>query len=454
MSQINYKEIQGIVFSGYGKMEHASYYLLKINDPENTLQWIKQSLQSNAISHGNTESGDHRMNIAFSASGFLKLNIDQKSMDTFDLGFQDGMSSDRRAKVLGDQGPNAKEYWHWGGGKDVHMLVMLYSCDAKTHEQKDADLSSQLKQAGMEEIKKLEATAADLTQLGKFSREHFGFADGVSQPIIKNFRKPSRENIDPSLIKEINTGEFLLGMKNEYDRETNIPNVGKHGNKFGINGSYLVFRQLEQDVTGFWDHVNQTAVKLEQDPEYIASKMVGRWPNGAPVLPGQTTNPDATATNNFDFTKDADGFGCPFGSHIRRSNPRGITLSDDPEKAMQISNRHRILRRGRSYGIPIADKGVDDKTERGLIFICLNANIERQFEFLQHSWVNNVKFAELYNEIDPIIGFTKSTNNNYSIPNKPFRLRTGEFNRFVTMRGGEYFFLPSMTALSMLANGS
>ena len=148
--------------------------------------------------------------------------------------------------------------------------------------------------------------------------------------------------------------------------------------------------------------------------------------------------------------------GAPIGSHVRRSNPRGTGLADDRETSLEVAGRHRVLRRARSYGPFAKDKYVPDNRKRGLMFIGLNTNIERQFEFIMHSWMHNPVFGSLYQETDPLIGdpsrivdaqFQEATATPFSIPTKTIRERIPNIPRFVTAIGGAYFFLPGLDAI-------
>ena len=149
------------------------------------------------------------------------------------------------------------------------------------------------------------------------------------------------------------------------------------------------------------------------------------------------------------------------GSHIRRTNPRD-SLGPDPgsAKSIAVNKRHQLLRRGRIFGVPVAASMDPDEImngdpagERGLYFICLNANISRQFEFVQHSWSNNPKFAGLYSDPDPLTGTRHSTAepDAFTIPADPVRQRVTGLPEFVTVRGGGYFFLPGIRAIRYLA---
>jgi Dyp-type peroxidase family len=457
------KDTQGLVFSGYGSMPFCSYYLLQIKDSSKARPWLKQ-LADDRISPGEPDKAvratkTSSLNLALSATGFEKLAVKK---DTFEQAFQEGMHSPRRSTILGDQGDNHPDTWQWGNAKKpVDILLMLYSKDKKTHSKRQKEEETAFKEGGLAQVAKLDTSS--LGETGRFEKEHFGFADGVSNPIVAGFpgsdKTQSPDN--PQAPQVIATGEFILGYPNGYDgKETTKPEVAPLGEEFGVNGTYLVFRQLQQDVKGFWTFVTAEAKKQTIKPDYLAAKMVGRWKNGAIVQPGQTSSPE-TVGNDFDFSDDMDGTGCPYGSHIRRTNPRGQGLGVEQvaeqsvQTSLKVANRHRILRRGRSYGNflekPLED---DDSGERGLFFICLNANIERQFEFIQHTWVNNLKFNGLYNEDDPLIGTYGSSDENFkrsfTIQDEPLRRHICNFQQFVTLRGGGYFFLPGIKALRML----
>jgi Dyp-type peroxidase family len=226
---------------------------------------------------------------------------------------------------------------------------------------------------------------------------------------------------------------------------------------FGRNGSYLVFRQLSQRVAGFWNFLDQAT----RDPngksnpvarERLGAKCVGRWQSGAPlVLSPDQDDPALANENNFDYNdKDPYGMKCPIGSHVRRSNPRD-SLGPDPKTALNSANRHRILRRGRSYGHRIENPLVDDGAERGLHFICLNGDIERQFEFVQQTWLNNPVFAGLTDEVDPLVGNLAKGDKLFTVQGSPLRRRVENLSRFVVVKGGAYFFLPSLRALNYIA---
>jgi deferrochelatase/peroxidase EfeB len=166
-------------------------------------------------------------------------------------------------------------------------------------------------------------------------------------------------------------------------------------------------------------------------------------------------NPQLSTANDFTYQyADEFGLNCPIGAHVRRSHPRD-SLDPDPgtERSVALDRRHRLLRRGREYGPPVDDVLADappDDPDRGLYFICLAANIARQFELIQHSWLNNPTFDGLYEESDPLTA-NHSMNATFSVPAEPVRERYQDLPQFVTVRGGAYFFLPGIRALNYLA---
>lgn len=461
MDNIEFSDIQGLVFSGYGKMAHASYHPLKISQAASAREWLKALMQANKVTHGAEKKTDWCLNIALTQNGLKALDVHQNDLDeTFENAFVDGMDSKRRQKLLQDTEASSPETWLWGNQeKPVDLMLMIFSKDKKTMKDRNREEQELYQEHGLSLILDEPLTPAALGKLkpGDFRKEHFGFADGISRPIVEGFSTKVHTELDDG--QRIAAGEFVLGYQNEYARQTKVPEITSASDpiaankNFGKNGTYLVFRQLEQDVPTFWNYFKEQASEPAEE-EWLASKCVGRWPSGVLIGENQTGDPGSPVNNTFDFSKDdVHGQSCPLGSHIRRSNPRAIGLGETSEISLKVVARHRIIRRGRSYGKPIVDRyNKNDKENRGLFFLCINANIERQFEFIQHTWINNVKFNGLYDEKDPVIGSAaKDDDNPMSIPGQPIRKRLYQVQRFVTTRGGAYFFLPGLAALRSLA---
>jgi deferrochelatase/peroxidase EfeB len=253
----------------------------------------------------------------------------------------------------------------------------------------------------------------------------------------------------------------------------------------GRNGTYLVMRQLEQDVRGLWQFLYAQAGGNLAEAAQLGAKMVGRTRAGDPLVPIQTEpiagiDPGTAKQNQFTYETDPAGTRCPFGAHIRRTNPRN---SDFPERRPSALRRlitilgfgqrgfyddltssvrfHRILRRGREYGSEVSTEEAlqptTDTSTRGLHFICLNASISRQFEFLQSAWITKTKFSGVTGESDPLLGNREPipgcpVTSSFTIPGDgTLRRRVSGLPQFVRVRGGAYFFLPSLSVLRYLA---
>ena len=449
-------DIQGFVLSAYAHLPCANYLLLRITDPESARQWLKNL--ENQITTAEKKQEGFSLNAAFTASGLSKLGFAAPEISTFSRAFAEGMISEHRSRVLGDTDENKPESWDWGSGDNsVDILLLIFAADENV-------LASQVssRTAEIESCGGLQTAAALAAGRQPDSKEHFGFEDGIGQPVIEGSGNEVKQRERTRHATIIKAGEFILGYENELKIRVALPNA-EGMPAFGRNGTYLVFRQMEQDVAKFWnclrDITQRTNGANDTDAlERLAAKIVGRWKNGAPLTkyPHGVPPEDSgkiNSENDFEYDEqDKKGFGCPIGAHIRRANPRD-SLGPDPETALQSVKRHRILRRGRSYGKRIENYFVDDGISRGLNFICLNGDIERQFEFIQQTWINNRTFAGLYDEVDPLIGKKDGdeNNNSFTVQNDPVRRRIHNLQDFVKIKGGAYFFMPGISALRHLA---
>ncbi len=464
------EHIQGIILWGYGHQPEARFLMLKVETktPSDAVRWLsKLPVTSSSFDYEPTDL--HTLNVAFSYSGLLALGIDKELCDSFSTPFVQGSHSEYRARVNGDFGNNAPENWDWGSeSKPVHIALLIYA-EAKNIQTYLDKYRNESASVGLTEVTVLEGTT--LTD----RKEHFGFRDGISQPIVKG---SGRVEIAGNTVAP---GEFLLGHLDGYANLTHTP-ITASGYNFGLNGSYMVFRQLAQNVEHFWKYCSE---QKGTDPTTVASKMIGRWPSGAPLVRHPDKDPHHKHLSDDDgFTylapdKDNDRYGarCPFGAHVRRSNPRDWELADSREESLEISLRHRIIRRGRPYGEPLDPKleletminkatsgstASDSKAnERGLQFICFNANLERQFEFIQQQWVDNPKFASGSSNSDPMLGQKRAPE--IGLDQRAFTVqsdvRTGlttrytNLEQFVRVVGSTYFFMPSLPALKLLHEG-
>ena len=219
----------------------------------------------------------------------------------------------------------------------------------------------------------------------------------------------------------------------------------------GRNGTYVIFRKLHTKVAAYRQYLRAKAADREEEA-LLGAKMVGRWQGGAPLaLSPERDDPglgsDPLRNNDFLYGDDPRGFKCPVGAHARRANPRDA-LDSDGSVDVRL---HRMIRRSTSYGPPLPD-GVleDDGADRGIIFVCVGAHIKRQFEFVKTQWLNDGIFIGAPSEADPLVGSGDGTTS-FTIPRRPIRRRLQDLPPFVTTRGGEYCFAPSLSAMRWLA---
>jgi Dyp-type peroxidase family len=453
MANLDTSDIQGFVLSSYAKnMPCANYVLLKITDAAQGRNWL--NLIADEITTGAQRKDDYCLNIAFTANALRKIGFTDGELLTFPVAFQEGMTTPTRQQILGDEGINEPANWLWGSPQNpVDVLLLVFAKDEEELKQRLLAIDVKISVAGGVAI-------IDKLSAGRQpdNHEHFGFLDGVGQPVIEGTGQETKQIDRTGHATVVKAGEFVLGQENEMHKIDPLPAMTDFPD-FGRNGTFLVFRQLEQHVHTFWKYLKDTAAaggdSNIKDQEKLAAKLIGRWKSGAPITSYPEADPagpsQVNEDNNFNYVSDdLAGFRCPIGSHIRRTNPRD-SLFDDREASALTVKRHRIMRRGRSYGHRSENVYQDDGKERGLHFICLNSNIERQFEFIQQSWVNNQNFAGLDHETDPLIGH-RGGQNMFSMQGCPVRKRIHDLPDFVITKGGAYFFMPGMTALKQLCN--
>lgn len=469
------EDIQGLVVSSYKHLPWAAFLLAQIKDADAARRWLSDHVRE--ITASQAKQTKSSCNLALTWTGLKNLGLSEDVLDTFSLAFQEGMATDYRSRILGDTEENLPSQWDWGGdpSRQIDMLLLIYAKDqGELNSQVEARQAEFAANGGLSKITLIEA------ERQPDSREHFGFNDGIGQPVMEGTGNKERQLRRTHHATELPAGEFLMGHPNVYSVIADGPvvpeaddpkgmlqpiqagterlnaKIGMHD--LGLNGTYLVLRQLAQDVAKFWNFLDSSTRDGNgaHDPtasERLGAKFVGRWKSGAPlVLSPKQDQPSLGNENNFSYlTRDAVGMSCPIGAHIRRSNPRD-SLGPDAATALNSANRHRILRRGRSYGPRIKDPRADDGAERGLIFICLNSDIERQFEFVQQTWLNNPVFANLDGDVDPLVGNLPKGDCVFTVQAEPLRSRVHNLKRFVTVKGGAYFFLPSIRALRYLGN--
>ncbi len=470
VASLDFSDIQGIIVSGYGHLSHSKYLFLRIEDVVKAKGWLRSLLQHQRITSAQwTAKPTCAVNLALTYAGLQTLGASADLLQSFSKEFVEGMTEPNRSRQLGDLGTNAPAHWEypWQPDIKVDLLLILQATAADFHSLYD-EYQTQLEPSG------LELLAVETGYIPADSKEHFGFHDSISQPIIEGSPQETKICGIQDLIK---AGEFILGYLNEDGNYPATPTVAASQDQahclsllpetalkdFGRNGSYVVFRKMAQDVAGFRRYFQDT-FSTPEERLLMMSKVVGRWPSGAPLVQAPKADPlgDRSPANDFladsnNFTyrpEDPQGFRCPFSSHIRRTNPRD-SLGQDAEESIKSSRRRRLLRRGVVYGDSLPE-GVteEDGQPRGLLFFCINANIRRQFEFVQQSWVNAPTFNGLYDERDPLVGYNPDGSPRTMVISQDPLSRSLSLPNFVTLKGGAYFFLPSFSALNFLATTS
>ena len=480
--KIELDDIQGMVVRGYGSLMFTAYLFLRIEDSAKAKAWI--NLVHPEIDSAIPKEVNSTLHLAFTPSGLTKLGLSEVNLANFSTPFREGMDQENRNRQLGDYGPNSPRNWRWGGAegkKDLHILLILHAKDEAGLFELIEKEERRIGKEGERNWKGLTVFHKILGYSRKDQKEPFGFHDGISQPVIKGSGRSGPEN------DIVETGEFVLGYKNEYGEYAFSPLItesqgdlsllkedaaGSGFKDLGRNGSFMVYRQIEQHVDRFWDYMLEKSDDKLDGAVRLASKCVGRWPSGASLVDFPDYDPKGSPSNDdFGYAKeDPHGLRCPFGAHMRRNNPRDAFRWYGPKQSLKISKRHRIMRRGRTYiqskdpKVPFppepvgkGSKATGEKPydEIGLHFICFNTNLELQFEFVQHAWANNNQLRNLNNGVDVIIGVPNDKDpnketNHFTIQAEPTNQYVDELKQFVTIKGGEYFFFPSLSTIQYL----
>lgn len=380
-------------------------------------------------------------NFGLSADGYRALGFAGAAIPD-DPSFLRGAKHPDPNAPLGLNDPPVSE-WDPGFQGEIDALVILADDDPNEVDAAAAKLVQSL--TGVAKVVDEERGQVLRNAAGE-PIEHFGFADGVSQPLfMATDLEKARLNggldvYDPSAP----LGSMLL----------KDPGGGPSG-----YGSYFVYRKLAQNVDGFDGDVAKLAQALglpTSSPDLAAAYVVGRFRDGTPVvaqpIAGWTNEP-----NDFDYRYDADGMRCPFQAHVRKVNPRGDKLAEYGLPVGEARAR-RIARRGVPY--PPPSSGADPsppQEEVGLLFICAQSSIVHQFEFIQAIWSNFTDFLRPATGLDPVIG--QAPQGATPVPQQWPKLWgvtidgtiSFDFTPWVTMRGGEYFFLPSLSFLTGLS---
>jgi deferrochelatase/peroxidase EfeB len=503
-------DIQGNIVRAYGRFGFpiARYLLLHISDGPGGRSWLTTIIPSvtNSATWSTEPGGFARpkvtLNIAINHAGLNALELPLESLNSFSTEFSMGMK--KRKDITGDVGPSSPEHWDpvWqddAAHKKVHVLLTLNAVTREALESQYQWVTEQVlatagavvlldghRGPGSQYLPYQEAHIIFQNGLPT-SKEHFGYTDGIGDPYFEGIQDARTrvegrgKQMSDGTWKPLATGEFLHG---HLDEAREYPPAAAPI-LLSRNGTYLVYRKLHQNVASFDALLAREADTYPGGSELMAAKFVGRWrDNGAPLV----NAPDAASKqqwdadyakaspeqrdamlSNFTYDDDMSGAKCPMSGHIRRLNPRAsleLKAGSCPGEFLKnkgafdtpgaLANRRRILRRGLPYGD--SSQRENDHGDHGVIMMMLNADIGRQYEFIQQQWVNYGNDFREANDKDVILGNCLN-----DVPNSvvhqadpkgdaPPRF-VRNIPQLVETRGGDYFFVPSMTALRLIARG-
>ncbi len=457
MSKLNPTDIQGFVLRGYN-LPVGRYVFLQILSADSGRKLIGRLLGK--ITTGQKwdkgKKPESTLNIAFTHNGLVNLDLPIATLVTFPVEFQQGMKD--RGGILGDTGINSSEHWDdvWQDGR-VDIWLGIHAQSTAALESCYADVLQQIQETRGAEVLGYQDAALITIDSEVTPKEHFGFTDGFGNPDylgVERKSQPGQGKLTPhGKWVPLATGELLLGYADEAGElpVAPVPHI------FAANGTFMVYRKLHQNVATFRQRLEEWGAAYPDGKEKLAAKMVGRWRDGTPIelspdKPDPSLVKDRERNTNFTFGNDTAGTRCPIGAHVRRAHPRDAFGFNG-----RLINRRRITRRGMPYGTYVPEgQPVLDQDERGVVFIVLNASISRQFEFVQQQWIEYGNDQGLGNDKDPLMG-NHGGKGKYVVQgdtdpaNPPFVC--SNLPNFVELRGGEYFFLPSITALDMIVLG-
>jgi len=315
--KLEISDIQGIIISGYPDLPFSRYLFLHVTDAAQARRWLGELAPRITTADwrgpdGRIKKPAFAINIALTCDGLVALGLDPGAVDTFPQEFSQGMGNPARAHKLGDDGESDPSKWELGNptlppDRRIHILLIIESPNATDLELRTEECRRQISASGgLTEIHPAEEGFR-----GEEQREHFGYRDGISQPEIEGSPKPGKDSA--SCLKP---GEFILGYVNEYgilpptptvgsalDAQNNLsptpqgdqPAPGAGLKDLGRNGSYLVFRKLQQHVGKFREYVREHG---DGNPELLGAKMVGRWADGTSLVLAPGPNPPARTSGD------------------------------------------------------------------------------------------------------------------------------------------------------------
>lgn len=447
-------DLQANILKGHGR-DHAIHLFLAfdpakkaaikgaIHQLSGQLKTARQQLREAEDFKKTRKDGGTVRCFFLSFAGYQALDVEAQA--PADAAFRAGMRQ-RMAPRPGQSATDLFQHWEGYFRDGVHAMLLLADVDvARLQAERDSVVES-LEAVGVRVVGE-ETGLQQRNERGE-GVEHFGYVDGRSQPIL------IAEDVD----REKALGDGTSMWNPAFPLSQVLVTNGSPAQPRAL-GSLFVFRKLEQNVLRFKRREEELADELGfsgEDRELAGAMMVGRFEDGTPVVLRRKAGAGGGVPNNFNYADDRDGVKCPLHAHVRKTNPRG---SGGFQQTEAQERAHIMARRGITYGD--RESGLCDRPEGGvgLLFMAYQSNIANQFEFTQQVWANNPEFPQATAAtgqpgIDPVIGEGSVGANQQRCPVRwgdPATPRQAtSFSGFVTLKGGEYFFAPMISALRAL----
>jgi Dyp-type peroxidase family len=431
--------------------EHLSVLLLRFADPVEGRAFLRAitPLVKSARHHLREVEGFRTtgtpgtpyVGVGLTHAGYRALRVDPERIPG-DPSFTRGMKDPASRDALHDPPVST---WEPPYREDVHAVVLVGAATGR----RMAVTRDQV----LDQVRGSTTVLGEETGLGQHDAsgaavEHFGYVDGISQPLFLDEDVAAARNSAP--------GGLVWDPACPLDRvlvpDPAAPDPAVHC------GSYLVFRKLEQDVRRFQQAGDDLARALglaRRDRERAGAMLVGRFRDGTPLTLRPTPGPSGRGSNDFDYAADAAGRRCPFQAHIRKVNPRGSAVGARQERVRLMA------RRGQTYGRRTDDLAADLPPSRrptggvGLLFMAFNADPGQQFDFVQQQWANDARFPGPAGGAqpgpDPVVGQGPRVGGTwFPVWDAAATRTTPPIPQAVTLKGGEYFFMPSLAFLRNL----
>ena len=434
--EIELNEIQALILRSRPIPYFGTVGIIEIKDAVAARQMLQKLLPIVSSAEDWHKNEGASVTLTFTYKGLEKIGVPQESLDTFPESFKEGMAE--RSRFLYDIGVNDPKNWEKVFRRShIHIAAAIIANNEEAWKSKLEEFRSKLaNNSGVEVIMSHDFAVSEAV------KNVFGFRDGISNPEIEG----SGIDVPPGFDRPLKAGEFIMG----YPGEAGFIKPFPQPEVLGKNGSFMVFRKYQSQVAEFNQFVKENSSSPEEG-ELLAAKMVGRWRSGAPLVlapekDDKSLGDDMQKNNDFSFKNDEYGKKCPFSSHIRRMNPR-----DSKSFVLEDERLHRIIRKSVTFGdIVPPEVTKNDGKERGQYFIGISADAMGTLEFLQKQWANDGNAQNLGTEKDPMIG-VQDEDALFSVPGEPLIKRYRGLQTYNIVKGGEYCFIPSISALKWIS---